>query len=214
MALTRKRRIFIDEYLKCWNASEAARRAGYTLNRSNEAGRQLLANTDILAAIQARLAEVHMSADEALKLLADQARGDIGEIMDVSSVGFNLDMAEAKKRGLTKLIKRVRQTTTTKIGRKQDDDDEERTIIEVELYDAQAALDKILRVHGRFIERQDITTGGEKLQAIGVIAIDYRDGLTDLAPRPVRDSDPPGPDKDAHDGSKMGENDTGGLPGA
>ena len=51
---------------------------------------------------------------------------------------------------MTKLIKKVKQTTVTKIGRKQDDDDEERTYLEVELYPADAALDRVLRVHGKY----------------------------------------------------------------
>ena len=43
--LTYKRKVFVEEYLKCWNGAEAARRAGYAYPR-REACR-LLTNADI-----------------------------------------------------------------------------------------------------------------------------------------------------------------------
>ena len=149
MTLSNKQRIFIDEYLQCWNATEAARRAGYKGNDATLAsvGWENLRKPEIASVIEQRLQESQMSADEALKLLADIARGDISDLMDVTSVGWSLDMKKAKERGMTKLIKKVKQTTITKIGRKQDDDDEERTYLEVELYPADAALRDILKVH-------------------------------------------------------------------
>jgi hypothetical protein len=98
------------------------------------------------------LNEAHMSADEALKLLADQARGDVGEVLDEFG---NVDIKTAREKGLTKLIKRVRQKTTTIIGKKESDDDKEITETEVELYDSQAALDKILRVHKKYTDSAD-----------------------------------------------------------
>lgn len=57
----------------------------------------------------------------------------------------------------------------------------------------------------------DVTSNGEKVQGniIGVIPIDYRAGIADLAPRPVRDSDASGEGEDAGNGAQVGENDTG-----
>lgn len=154
--LTNKQRVFIDEYLRCFNASEAARRAGYT-SKANVIGSQLLANPNIKAEIQARLAEVHMSADEALKLTADIARGDVAQLMEVSSVGFNLDMSKAQAAGLTGLIKKVKQKTVTYLAKKESEEDREVTELEIELYDRQAALRDILKIHGKFIEKHEHT---------------------------------------------------------
>jgi hypothetical protein len=55
-----------------------------------------------------------------------------------------------------------------------------------------------------YSDKLDVTTNGEKLGTIGVIPIDYRAGLADLAPRPVSDSDASGEDQDAGDGSQVG----------
>lgn len=157
---TKKQQVFIDEYLKCFNASEASRRAGYK-SKPNVSGSQLLANPSISKAIKERLEEFHMSADEALKLLAEQARGDIGEVMDISGMGFNLNMQKAQEMGLTKLIKKVKQKTTTFIAKKESEEDREVTEVEIEMYDSQSAIRDILRVHGKFTDKMDVTSGGE-----------------------------------------------------
>lgn len=161
--MNKKQEVFVSEYLKCWNASEAARRAGYSERTAYAIGSELLRKPEVEAAIQARLAEVHMSADEALKLTADIARGDVAQLMDISSVGFNLDMAKAKELGLTRLIKKVKQKTTTHIAKSESDEDREVVELEVELYDAQAALRDILKLHGKFTDKLDITSGGEPI---------------------------------------------------
>ena len=158
--LTKKQEVFISEYLKCFNGSEAARRAGYSAKSARQTASDLLATPYISEQIKTRIAEVHMSADEALKLLADMARGDIGEYIDDMLM---IDLSAAREKGATKIIKKIRQRTITKIGKGNKDDDTEITDTEIELYDAQAAAEKILRIHGKFVDRQDITSGGKPL---------------------------------------------------
>lgn len=151
--LTRKQQVFVDEYLKCWNAAEAARRAGYSEKSAYNIGWENVRKPEIKAAIEARLDEVHMSSDEALKLLADMARGDLSDFMDLTPMGFNISLVDEDEDGAlkpkpnTKLIKKIKQKTTTIIGKKATDDDKEIHETEIELYDAQAAIEKILRVH-------------------------------------------------------------------
>lgn len=72
MSLTNKRRVFVEEYLRCWNASEAARRAEYKCPRM--AGSRLMTNDDIQTYIQVRLADLVMCANEVLTRLAGIAR--------------------------------------------------------------------------------------------------------------------------------------------
>ena len=62
MALTNKQRVFVEEYLRCWNATEAARRASYA--HPNVAGPRLLVNVSIAAEIEHEVSERSMSADE------------------------------------------------------------------------------------------------------------------------------------------------------
>jgi len=155
-----KHKKFADLYLKYMNATRAYQetypKASYETSMVNSS--KLLRNTKISAYIQDKLKEYQMDAEEALRRMSDIARGDMSDMMDVTSVGWALDMKKAQERGKTHLIKKVKQTTITKIGRKQDDDDEERTYLEVELYPADAALRDILKVHGRY---NDVNVGGD-----------------------------------------------------
>lgn len=148
---TPRQQVFISEYLKCFNKAEAARRAGYSEKTAREIGRKLLTNVDIKAEIDARLSEIHMSADEALKLLADMGRGDIGDLIDDNGL---LDLRVAREKGMTKLLKKIKQKTVTRIGKTDNDDDVEITEIEFEMYDAQAAIEKVLRVGGKLKDNE------------------------------------------------------------
>lgn len=165
--LSKKHEKFINEYLKCWNGTRAYMRvypkAAYQSAAANAS--ELLKNTNVSAVIAERMSEAHMSADEALEILAAQARGDVAKLMDLTSMGGSIDLLTAQEQGLTRLIKKFKQKTTTIIGKKESDDDKEIHEIELELYDAQSAAEKILKIHGKFIDRQDITSGGEKIDA-------------------------------------------------
>jgi phage terminase small subunit len=160
--LNKAQEVFISEYLQCFNATEAYSRAYPKAKRDSAraAGAVLLANLSISEAIQARLAEVHMGADEALKLTADIARGDVTEF--ITSFGA-LDIDALRKSGKGRLIKKIKQRTITKIGKNETDGDTEVHDTEIEFYDAQAAQRDILKVHGRFTEKVDVTSGGEKV---------------------------------------------------
>lgn len=60
--LTDKQRVFIEEYLRCWNATEAARRAGYKGNNVTlgTVGHENLGKVYIRQEIDKRLAELHV----------------------------------------------------------------------------------------------------------------------------------------------------------
>ena len=155
--LPKRHQAFIDEYLKCFNATRAYLKvypkSTYDAARANSS--RLITQDNIKEQIAGRMDALHMSADEALKLLADQARGDICDVLNEFG-GF--DITTAKGGGKTKLIKRLRTTTTTINGKEED---KEIHTEEVELYDAQAALRDILKIHGKFIDRAKIEGPGE-----------------------------------------------------
>ena len=167
MGLTNKQRVFIEEYLRCWNATEAALRAGYSERSARQIGQQNLSKHDIAEEIQARLQEIHMTTDEALALLADHARGDIGEFMDINGISFSLQLLdESGNRKNTRVIKKIKQKTTTFIAKNESDEDREVHETEIELYDAQAAIDKVLRVAGKYKDNIDIKSDGKAIQII------------------------------------------------
>ena len=147
--LNKAQQVFVSEYLKLFNATEAYLVA-YPKSKRDSAranAARLIAEDSVKAEIEARLAEIHMSADEALKLMADIARGDIGDVID--NFG-SVDMVEARKKGKTKLIKRLKQRTITKIGKNKSDPDEEIHETEVEFYPADSAIRDILKIHGKY----------------------------------------------------------------
>lgn len=131
--LTDKQRAFVEHYLVCWNASEAARRAHYT-GKANVVGPRLLANVSIQAAIQTRLAELKMSADEVLVRLADHARGSMDDFLDING---DIDLSIARANGKLHLLK---SRSVTKEGER------------IELYDAQAALALLGKHHKLFTD--------------------------------------------------------------
>jgi phage terminase small subunit len=83
--LTKLDRLTLDEYFKCWNGTRAWMkthpRSSYNAARVSAA--KWIAKPNIKAAIEDRLAEVHMSADEALAIQSEIARTDLGTFFKV-----------------------------------------------------------------------------------------------------------------------------------
>ncbi len=141
MRLTARQRVFVEEYLTCWNASEAARRAGYK-GKPNVVGPRLLANVSIQEVIKARVDELSMSANEVLLGLTAQARGTLGDFVVIGKDGARIDLEKARKAGKLRLVKRLAET---KYG------------LAIELYDAQAAMVQIGRARGMFVDKTALT---------------------------------------------------------
>ncbi len=98
MKLTEKQKRFVDYYIETGNASEAARRAGYSEKYINTNAPKLLQNTTIKAAIDARLKELESkriaSADEVLQFLTSTMRGELeDENIVVEGVGNGISEA-------------------------------------------------------------------------------------------------------------------------
>lgn len=81
-----KQRLFVDEYLKDLNATQAAIRAGYSENTASEQGSRLLGNVKVAAAIEeakaSRSERTKIDADWLLKRLADEAVADVADLYD------------------------------------------------------------------------------------------------------------------------------------
>ena len=88
--LSNKQRVFIEEYLTCWDAAKAARRAGYSPKTARFIGCENLTKPNVKAAIEQRIKEKAMSADEVILRLAEHARHDIGDLMNDEGVIANL----------------------------------------------------------------------------------------------------------------------------
>lgn len=146
MALTKRRRAFVEHYLQCFNATEAAKRAEYSPKTAYSIGHELLKIPEVSAAIEARLNELKMQADEVLVRLTDQARGSMADFLRVNEQGdVMFDFKAAKSANKLGLVKKFKKTTrATESGNV--------VTIEFELYDAQAALVQLGKANGALKE--------------------------------------------------------------
>jgi phage terminase small subunit len=164
--LNTKQEAFVNEYLKDHNGTQAAIRAGYSKKTARTIASQLLAKLDISDAIKERVKERAMGPDEVLTRLADIARGDITDLMDVSHTGFVIDLTGDTQEGKnpkTKLIKKIKQKVTTYLAKSESQEDREIVETEIELYSAQEALNTIAKLNGMITDKVDLTSKGEKL---------------------------------------------------
>jgi phage terminase small subunit len=167
--LTSKQQSFISAYLaNGFNATQAAIEAGYSPDTARQQGSRLLTNVDIKSVLDAKLTEQAMSANEVLARLADHARGDMRDF-----AALTLENLGTHPRG--NLIKKL------KLDVNFDSQNKAHHFIEsFELYDAQAALIQLARVHGLLKDKQEIT--GADGGAIEIKSVDYRTGLDTIKP--------------------------------
>lgn len=188
-ALKPRPRRFVEEYLLCLNASEAARRAGY--KDFGQSGYENKKKPEIAEAISLGFAAHTMPAAEVLHRLTAMARGSADDFVSVHQVPLTapdgepirdavgepiirhwpaLDLQKARNAGALHLIKKISHTANGPA---------------VELYDAQAALALLAKHHGLLVDRQELSGPGG-----GPIEIDdARDKLADILARRFGASD-------------------------
>ena len=146
--LTNKQKIFCEHYIQCWNATEAARKAGYNGddNTLGVIGHQNLRKPKIKDYIDQRIEENCMSTNEVLHRLSEWGRGNLSHfIPDDESKGFSLKK-DNPKIGLIKKIKQhelVSKSNNEVLTRS----------IEIELHDAKDAVIQIGKIKGLYIDR-------------------------------------------------------------
>lgn len=141
--LTARQRVFVEAYLDCLNATEAARRAGYAEPRRQ--GSRLLTNVDIRTAVDDGLTRRAMSKYEVLGRLAEMGRSDMREFIKFHEETGEVWLDVSPDKPLH-LIKEIEITKTTKGGIGEDEVLLD-TKIKIKLYDAKSALDTLARHH-------------------------------------------------------------------
>lgn len=137
-ALNPQRRLFVDHYVSCFSATRAARLAGYKQPHSQ--GPRLLEIVGVRAAIEERMVQHHLGANETLARLSDQVRGSLEDFLgfrktkDGLSITYTVDLRKARRLGKLHLLKSWKASTATQ-GEK------------IELYSAQEALKTVAQVH-------------------------------------------------------------------
>lgn len=149
--LTKRQQVFIAEYLRCWNATDAARLAGYSKKSAYSIGSENLSKPEIKAIIDREIETKAMGASEVLARLSDMARASF---VDVLSGDDEFDMTLARETGKMHLVKSIKRREFT------DKEGNTTRTTEVELYDAQAALVHLGKHHKLFTnvhEFKDLT---------------------------------------------------------
>jgi hypothetical protein len=159
--LTNKQKVWVEAYLQCFNATEAARIAGYKSPRIM--GPENLAKPALRARIDERLNEMAMGANEVIVRLTQQAKGLPPECFDTNWGGIFVDFEKVKELGLTHLIKEVSYNAK---GQAQ-----------VKFYDGQAALIKLGQYYALFTDKLKVESDEWRKEAIEYIRsgeIDYK----------------------------------------
>lgn len=149
---TAKQRAFIAEYLKDFNATQAAIRAGYSERSANNIGPGNLLKPIIADEISRQIEERCMGADEALLRLGAQARFDVGKYLTFNELGNPaIDLEAVIENGFGHLVKKI---SHTKYGDT------------IEFYDAETALLHIGKHHKLFVDRKEVdhTSGGKPIK--------------------------------------------------
>lgn len=183
--LTPKQQAFVSAYIRLNMNATAAYMESYGVKDYNVAAAcasRLLKNAKISDLIQSYLKVSCVTAEEIMHRLSQHSRGNMDDFIG----GFDrIDLAEARKRGLTHLIKKIKQRTTT--ISKSDGEDIETHDVEIELYDAQAAtvhLARLLGMNPAPALRLDVTFDWRiKAKELGVVdeAESLADSLFDKA---------------------------------
>lgn len=108
--LTVKEELFVETLpVVGWNATEAARRAGYGGNDVTLAaiGSENLRKPHILSRVRARVEGAAASADEVLALLASHLSCDVADFRDCWNDHGELDLEKAQQKGISRNIKKL-----------------------------------------------------------------------------------------------------------
>jgi phage terminase small subunit len=132
--LTRRQKVFLAEYLRCWNATAAAREAGYAY--PNSQAWAILLNLVASGYLREAMKKLDMTQDEVLARLAAIARGNVCDFTD----GRGVVVLKAMK---------AHSYAVKKVSWNKDGS------CSVELHDGLRALEIIGKALGMFSERNE-----------------------------------------------------------
>ena len=149
--LTDKQTLFISEYCIDCNATRAALAAGYSEDTAAKIGWENLQKPEIAKAVREKLLEMasraEITAGAVLRELALLAFADMGQYSTIDEDGnVRMDFRQMGPDGM-RAVKKIKQEVQF-VG----DANEKMPILktEFELYDKQAALDKLMRYMGLY----------------------------------------------------------------
>jgi len=155
--LTDKQTLFISEYCIDCNASRAALAAGYSEDTAAKIGWENLQKPEIAKAVREKLLEMasraEITAGAVLRELALLAFADMGQYNTIDEDGnVRMDFRQMGPDGM-RAVKKIKQEVQF-VG----DANEQMPILktEFELYDKQAALDKLMKYMGLYAKDKEV----------------------------------------------------------
>lgn len=185
--MTPKQQRFIEEYLVDLNATQAAKRSGYSQDTAHVIGHENLSKPEIQAAIAKRRAEVadrlHVTQE---KIVAEYAKLAFSNTLDYVRVTDEGD-AVIDLSALTRdQAAAISELTVEEYMDGRGEDAREVKRIKFKLADKRGALDSLGKHLGMFIERHEHTVTGmsdaERADRLVAILESARKGGTGLAP--------------------------------
>jgi phage terminase small subunit len=146
--------MFVEAYLQSFNATQAAKAAGYSEKTAYSIGQRLLKNVEVGALLQERLDAMTMDTDEILIRLTDQARSSPEIFMNFAGGTWNIDINKAHEAGKLHLIKSIKKTAYGYV---------------IEMYDSQKALELLGRAKKLFTD--NVKVDGPALHIVGLEAM-------------------------------------------
>jgi len=147
--LNTKQRIFVNEYIVDFNATQAAIRAGYSENGAESKGSQLLSNVKVSAEVDKALAKrqkrVTVTQDDVIRELRMIAFSDMDDYVEWGPDGVTLKPKE--ERGTGRLISEVKETVT-KGGSRQ----------HLKLHSKTKALEMLGKHLGMYTDRHEVVS--------------------------------------------------------
>ena len=171
LKLKPKQKAFVEAYFNNqMNATEAYLSLHPKSSRAaaRAHGSLMVTNGNIYAEIERRLSEQVMSANEVLKRLSDMSRANMLPFIRITDEGFTyFDFSHPDAKNYFHLIKKIKTKRTRRLeGKGENAEVWEDEWVEVELHDAQSALEKIGKYHHLFKDEVDLTTGGDAITFI------------------------------------------------
>lgn len=165
--LSEKQKLFVAEFLKDRNATQAAIRAGYSPRSARSQAADLLTNPNVESAIVAartkREALCSIEGVQVIEELGLLATSDIGDVMETSPCGRYLYVRDLKQLtpAVRRCIKSIKQTTQEYIeGRGDDARKMEKVVLQIELHPKLGALE-LLMAHFGLNAPQKVEHSGE-----------------------------------------------------
>ncbi|WP_052731136.1 terminase small subunit [Spirosoma radiotolerans] len=140
--LTDKQRRFVEEYCIDFNATRAAKTAGYSDKTAQEQGSRLLSNVMVRKAIDDYLDSLSMTSAEAIYRLTSMGRGSIAPFVEPYGRGLKFDFNTEEAKANMHLIKKI---TNGKDG------------MSFELHDPKDAIFKIMQLRGKVVSKHEHT---------------------------------------------------------